>query len=169
MENMEVAFEIKTEYIDSLIYDEFQLNDEKIINSSFFGNIKNHDIGFSDIKSFRELFSESNGVVMYVKKLRTEIVMEGFQIALFFGPQSGFVEINFSKNELIHGDKIDKEKTYILLQYFKSIMDRYEIKKIYFGYEPAIDDNTCLIKIIKSTDDVRIMIENLSQDDIHCS
>ncbi|WP_145331971.1 hypothetical protein [Paenibacillus xylanexedens] len=64
-----------------------------------------------------------------------------------FDGESGSVENNFSEIELIEDRISDKEKGLGLLKYFYLFMERYDVEPVKFGYEPAIDDDTCLIEL----------------------
>lgn len=54
----------------------------------------------------------------------------------------------FPKEELYSGEKSETAlKVEGLVRYIFDVMDKYEIKKVRVRYEPATDDDTCLVEI----------------------
>ena len=144
VESLELVFDLRTEYLDNMLFHDFKLTPDNIISSNFYDNEEERNKEFKDITSFSEFFTIPGTGTITVDKLRLGITLEQFLILLSFDGESGTVEINFSEIELIEDRIFDKEKGLGLLKYFYLFMD---VESVKFGYEPAIDDDTCLIEL----------------------
>lgn len=148
MEFLEVSFEIKMIHLDKIIFDEFNLNKEIIKTSHFYDTEEQMDKEFKEISSFVNFFNSPKTGTITVKELFLGTKIEDFLILLSFNSELGNIDINFSEEDFLVGDNIDKFKSSKLMDYFLPLMQKYQIKSIRFGYEPATDDDTCLIELI---------------------
>lgn len=70
--------------------------------------------------------------------------------------------MNFHEEELYSGEKSETAlKAEGLIRYIFDMMDKYEIKKVRVGYEPATDDDTCLVEINNETKNFNHIVTTL--------
>jgi hypothetical protein len=161
VEFLEVVFDLKTVYLDKILFNEFELTADNIKSSHFYDTNEERDKEFHEIGSFSEFFIKPGTGTITVKELKLGTKLEEFLILISFDEESGTIDINFSKSELIKDDNLDKEKCLKLLEYFLSLMKRYDVESVRFGYEPATDDDTCLIELKEGVSQINDLVNRL--------
>ncbi len=161
MEFLEIVFDFKTKYLDELLFHEFKLKPDHIKSSHFYDTDKEIDIEFHEITSFSNFFAKQGTGTIVVKEICLGMIMEEVFILFSFDGESGTIDISFPESELIEDKIFNKEKGLQLIEYFSSFMKRYELKSVRFGYEPATDDDTCLIELKEGMTQIKDLVNNL--------
>ncbi|WP_046226172.1 hypothetical protein [Paenibacillus dauci] len=161
MEFLEVVFDLKTVYLDKLLFKEFNLTEDKIKSSHFYDTNLEQDKEFYEITSCSDFFTKPGTGTVLVKKIQLGTMLTEVLVLISFDEESGIVEINFPESELIEGNRLDKEKCLKLLEYFLSLMEHYDLKSVRFGYEPAADDDTCLIELKPDVTQIKDLVDRL--------
>lgn len=161
MEFLEVVFDLRTAYLDKMLFNEFKLSADNIKSSHFYDTDEERDMEFHEIASFSEFFTKQKTGTITVKELRLGTILEEFLILFSFDGESGTIDINFSESELIEDNILNKEKCLKLMEYFLSLMERYDVKSVRFGYEPATDDDTCLIELKEGVTQIKDLVNRL--------
>jgi hypothetical protein len=161
MDFFEFVFDFKTEYLDKMIFNEFKLTANNVKSSHFYDIDKQRDVEFHEIASFSEFFTKPGTGTITVKQLQLGTILEEFLILLSFDGESGTIDINFAESELIENHIFNKEKCLKLMEYFSSFMERYDVKSARFGYEPATDEDTCLIELKEGATQIKDLVDRL--------
>ncbi|MBH5317317.1 hypothetical protein I6N90_05760 [Paenibacillus sp. GSMTC-2017] len=161
MEFLEVVFNLRTVYLDKLLFDEFKLTADNIKSSHFYDNDEERDKEFHEIASFSDFFTKPATGTITVKELQLGTVLEEFLIVFSFNEEFCTIDINFSESDWIVDNILDKKKCLELMEYFLSLMERYHIESVRFGYEPATDDDTCLIELKAGVTQMKDIVNRL--------
>ncbi|MEK5061897.1 hypothetical protein ACFSVM_00790 [Paenibacillus shunpengii] len=149
MENLEIIIEDfpKIE-LDKLVYNELKVSSSEVKSSHFYDHNSGSDIEFYQIKSFSDVLSPIGTGNLYLKQLEIGSQVNDVMIIFSFNEDVGDVTFNFSENELYEGERLEvRQKAEKILEYLTVIKDKFNIPKIRFGFEPATDDDTCLVEL----------------------
>ncbi|WP_458125440.1 hypothetical protein [Paenibacillus sp. Z3-2] len=83
-------------------------------------------------------------------------------IVFSFNEESGDIVINFPEEELFSGENPETMlKAQKLIEYILNFKNKYAIEKVRIGYEPAMDNDTCLVEINKEMMDTNAIVSKL--------
>lgn len=83
-------------------------------------------------------------------------------VVFSFDKDYGDITIKFPENELFAVDRsVQKHRAYKLVEFLLRLRDEYNIAKVKIGFEPASDDDTCLVTIHEEVDDLERIIEKI--------
>lgn len=149
MENLEIILmDFNKSNLDQFIKEDLNIQLNQIRSSHFFDNSRGEDTEFQDITSLEEIFSPRGTGNLFLSNLNLGYTFSDVMIVFSFDEKDGDMTMNFPEEELFSGEKSETElKVEGLVRYIFDMMDKYEIKKVRVGYEPATDDDTCLVEI----------------------
>ena len=159
-DNFEIIFNnFKRINIDNLIYEYFKISNIVIVNSHFYDEEADRDLEFSDIKSISEYFIKSRNACFSIKTLELGILLSDVVILINSDNENGEIVINFPVDTLFSGIKKEVgNKCEKILNCIREIKEKYNFETLIMGFEPATDDDMCLVK----TDTINLkLIENL--------
>lgn len=161
MENLEIILgDFRKDELDKLIYDELKINSSEVKSSHFFDNNNGVDIEFHQIKSFREVLSPIGTGNVFLNQLEIGCNIKDVMIIFSFDKEFGDITINFSENELYGGKSSDvRLKAKKILETLVGLKDKFSIPNIKIGFEPASDDDTCLVEISEEVVDLESALE----------
>jgi hypothetical protein len=149
MENLEVILEgFKKEKLDELVFEKLQLNNTNVKTSHFFNKENEEDIEFHQIQSLKNILSPSGTGNILLHNLELGYTVKETLIVFSFDEEYGDIVFNFPESELFTGVSTEmKSNCKKLLKYFVELKDQFVISKVRIGFEPATDDDTCLIEL----------------------
>lgn len=163
MENIEIIyFDIDKQHVDEFFKENIFFKESDIKSSHFYDHRTKQDKEFSQIESIAEVLSPNGTGSIVLKKLLHGIVLEDIVITLSFSENDGEIVINFPESSLLYGEEgTVKSKCISLLEYLTKVKEMYNVPKIRIGYEPATDDDTCLIEILSESFSIDNALSNL--------
>ncbi|MBW4082938.1 hypothetical protein [Paenibacillus sp. S150] len=163
MENLEIILtNFNKDALDKFILEELNLSEVNIESSHFYDNNSGQDIEFYQIESIIEIFSPMGTGNIVVEKLKFGINLNNIVIVFSFDERLGDIILNFPDSNIFVGDKhITQFHSRCLLKYLINLKNKYNIPNIRFGYEPASDDDTCLISINNDELDINSALEKI--------
>lgn len=159
IENLEIILEnFKKNELDNFIFHELKINPTEVKSSHFFDNNRGSDIEFHQIKSLNKVLSPSGTGNVFLNQLELGCRIKDVVIVFSFDEQLGDITFNFSENELFEGTdaRLNIKKT---LETLISLKDKFNIPTIRIGFEPASDDDTCIVKIGREKFDLESAVE----------
>lgn len=149
MENLEVVLNnFKKADLNNFIYKELDLPSLKITSSHFYNNVLDKDISFLEVGNLEEILSPTGTGNILLKEIELGIPLKEVMIVLSFDSLTGDIVLNFPADSLIlesRSDNIQRVKK--LVNYLIEIKKTYNLPGVIFGYEPAEDEDTMLLKI----------------------
>lgn len=163
MENLEIIYyDIDKGKIDKFFSDSLNIKASDIKSSQFYDNSSDQDMEFHQVKSLSRILSPVGTGSIVLKQLNHGITLEDVVIVLSFNEKDGEVVFNFPENNLFAGDtETINYKCRILIEYLTTLMEKYDVRKTRIGYEPASDDDTCLIELTDNKLDVESAVQKL--------
>ena len=163
MENLEIIYyDIDKGKIDEFFNDSLNISASDIKSSQFYDNYSEQDVEFHQVESLSEILSPTGTGSIVLKQLNHGITLEDVVIVLSFNEKDGEVVLNFPENNLFSGDtETINHKCRILIEHLTKLMEKYNAPKIRIGYEPASDDDTCLIELTDNKLDVENALQKL--------
>lgn len=161
LENLEIILEdFRKDELDNLIFHELKINLTEIKSSHFFDNNSGADIEFHQIKSFKEVLSPSGTGNVFLNQLELGCCIKDVVIVFSFDKEFGDITFNFSENEIYEGKGTDvRLNIKKILETLVSLKDKFNIPNIRIGFEPASDDDTCIVNIGKGKFDLESAVE----------
>ncbi len=152
MEYIEIIIsDIKKKYIDSIIKNDFEISNEKIISSHFYNKKDSKDIEFHDISNFENYYKNNGTGNIFARELFLGSKIYNVVIVISFDEKFGDIVLNFEEKEVLLENEEERNNHISII--FKKLYDlifKYELKEIKIGYEPAIDDEMLLAIINKN-------------------
>jgi hypothetical protein len=164
LENLEVILtNFSKDEINKFVLEELSLSDLNIKSSHFYDSFSGQDIEFHQIKSIQDILSPVGTGNLVLKYLEFGITMQNIVIVLSFDERLGDIVFNFPESNIFGGDDkgITQSHCRHLLKHLMELKEKYSIPNIRFGYEPASDDDTCLISINDNKIDIDTAIEKI--------
>lgn len=161
MENLEIILEdFRKDELDNLISDGLKINTAEVKSSHFFDSNSGADIEFHQIKSFRDVLSPTGTGNVFLNQLEIGCSIKDVMIIFSFDKEFGDITFNFSENELYEGKSSDvRLNVKKILETLVGLKDKFNIPNIRIGFEPASDDDTCLVKIGQEVVDLESAVE----------
>ncbi|PPQ50712.1 hypothetical protein C5G87_02260 [Paenibacillus peoriae] len=149
MENFEIILEdFRKDELDKLVFEELKINSSEVKSSHFFDNNSGEDIEFHQIKSLREVLSPIGTGNAFLNQVEIGCNLKDVLIIFSFEKYTGDIIFNFPEIELFTGEVSEvKLKAEKIVKFFVDLKDKYNIPKIRIGFEPASDDDSCLVEI----------------------
>ncbi|MDR6718755.1 hypothetical protein [Paenibacillus sp. 2003] len=148
--------------LDQFIKNDLNIQVDQIQSSHFYDNRSENDIGFQQIESLEEILSPKGTGNILLSQLNLGHTYNDVMIVFSFDEESGDIVMNFPEEELFSGEKPETMlKAQKLIEYILNIKNKYSIEKVRIGYEPAMDDDTCLVEIDKEMMDMKTIIAKL--------
>jgi len=149
LENLEIILEnFKKDQLNRFVFDELKINSYKVKSSHFFDSNRQEDIEFHQIKSIEEILSPDGTGNVLLEQIEIGSILNDVMIIFSFDYDSGDITFNFSESELFEGKVSEiKLKARKIVETLISLKDKYHITKIRIGFEPATDDDSCLVEI----------------------
>ncbi|WMT41983.1 hypothetical protein RE628_05965 [Paenibacillus sp. D2_2] len=149
MEKFEIILEdFRKDELDKLISDELKINSSEVKSSHFFDNNSGADIEFHQIKSFKDVLSPIGTGNVFLNHMEIGCSLKDVMMIFSFDKEFGDITFNFSENELYEGKSSDvRLKAKKILESLVGLKEKFDIPKIRIGFEPASDDDTCLVEI----------------------
>lgn len=149
MDNLEIILEnFPKEELDRFISDGLKMNSAEVESSHFFDNNRGEDIEFHQIQSFRDVLSPSGTGNVFLKQLEIGCSITDVVVIFSFDEAFGDITFTFSEKELYECKSSDvRLHVMTILGTLIDLKDKFHIPIIRIGYEPASDDDTCLVKM----------------------
>lgn len=149
MENFEIILvDFRKDELDKLVFDELKINSSEVKSSHFFDNNSGADIEFHQIKSFWDVLSPIGTGNVFLNQMEIGCSLKDVMIVFSFDKEFGDITFNFLEKELYEGKSSDvRLKTRKTLEFLIALKEKFSIPKIRLGFEPASDDDTCLVEI----------------------
>lgn len=163
MESLEIILiDFNKNNLDRFIKNDLNIQVDRIKSSHFYDNHSEKDIEFQQIESFEEILSPRGTGKLLLSELSLGHTLNDVIIVFSFDEESGDIVMNFPEEELLTGETSEATlKAQKLIEYVLDIMKKYAIEKVRIGYEPATDDDTCLVEINKETMDTNSIVAKL--------
>ncbi|MFE9275769.1 hypothetical protein ACQKLN_08925 [Paenibacillus glucanolyticus] len=161
LENLEIILEdIRKNELDRLVSDELKINSSEVKSSHFFDNISGADFEFHQIKSLMDVLSPIGTGNVFLNQMEIGCSLKDVMIIFSFDEEFGDITFNFPENELFDGKSSDvRLKAKKILESLVVLRDKFDIPKIRIGFEPASDDDTCLVEIGREAVDLESAVE----------
>lgn len=163
MERLEmILIEFSKNSLDRFIKNDLNIQVDRIKSSHFYDNHSESDIEFQQIESFKEILSPKGTGNILLSQLNLGHTFNDVMIVFSFDEESGDIVMNFPEEELFSGENPETMlKAQRLIEYILDIKKKYAIEKVRIGYEPAMDDDTCLVEIDKEMMDTNAIVAKL--------
>ncbi|MGN7411114.1 hypothetical protein [Paenibacillus sp. SAF-068] len=163
MESLEIILiDFNKNNLNQFIKNELNIQVDQIKSSHFYDNYSENDIKFQQIKSFKEVLSPKGTGNILLSQLNLGHTFDDVMIVFSFDEESGDIVMNFPEKELFSGENPETMlKAQKLIEYILNIKNKYAIEKVRIGYEPAMDDDTCLVEIDKEMMDTNVIVSKL--------
>ncbi|MDM5154766.1 hypothetical protein QUF88_13325 [Bacillus sp. DX1.1] len=151
MENVEIILSnVKKEYLDLIIKQEFKLTSDKVISSHFFDKVNKKDIEYTDALNLSDYYSTPNTGNIFVKEVSVGDRLINVMIIMSFDEEFGDIVLNFEEEQFICSSEDElKQKLRKIINKLTEVFERYEVEEIRLGFEPATDDDMSLLIIDK--------------------
>jgi hypothetical protein len=163
LESVEIILiDFNKNYLNQFIKNDLNIQAERIKSSHFYDNHNESDIEFQQIESFEEILTPKGTGNLLLSELSLGHTFNDVMIVFSFDEESGDIVMNFPEEELFSGENSETLlKAQKLIEYILDIKKKYAIEKVRIGYEPAMDDDTCLVEIDKETTDTNSIVAKL--------
>ncbi|XMB28298.1 hypothetical protein PaeBR_08645 [Paenibacillus sp. BR2-3] len=163
MENLEIILEdFRKDELDKLVFDELKIKSSEVKSSHFFDNSSEEDIEFHQIKSFQEVLSPVGTGNVFLNQIDIGCSLKDVMIIFSFNKDSGDITFNFSESELFEGKSSEvRLKAMKIVESLVGLKGKYDIPKIRIGFEPATDDDSCLVEIGQDEVDLERAVEQI--------
>ncbi|WP_306821956.1 hypothetical protein [Paenibacillus sp. BGI2013] len=163
LESLEIILiDFNKNRLDPFIKNDLNIQADQIKSSHFYDNRSENDIEFQQIESLEEVLSSKGTGNMLYSQLNLGHTFNDVMIVFSFDEESGDIVINFPEEELFSGENPETMlKAQKLIEYILDIKNKYAIEKVRIGYEPAMDDDTCLVEIDKETMNMNAIVSKL--------
>ncbi|MFE6074959.1 hypothetical protein ACFVQB_10835 [Paenibacillus sp. NPDC057886] len=163
MEHLEIILiDFNKSNLDRFIKKDLDIQVDQIKSSHFYDNRSENDIEFQQIESLEEILSPKGSGNLLLSELSLGHTLNDVMIVFSFDEESGDIVINFPEEELFTGETSEAPlKAQKLIEYILDIKKKYAIEKVKIGYEPAMDDDTCLVEIDKEMMDTNVIVSKL--------
>lgn len=148
MENLEVILiDFPKERLDELVHNELDLKGMNIKSSHFYDQTTGNDLEIGQVASMQDTLTPSGSGNLVVKKLELGLPLHEVVIVFSFDQRLGDITFNFPDEELKKDNENGNDRVKYLLEYLLQVKRKYAIPVVRVGYEPATDDDTCLIEL----------------------
>ncbi|WP_338707867.1 hypothetical protein [Paenibacillus amylolyticus] len=163
MQSLEIILiDFNKNNLDRFIKNDLNIQADQIKSSHFYDNRSENDIEFQQIESLEEILSPKGTGNVLLSQLNRGHTFNDVMIVFSFDEEFGDIVINFPGEELFSGENSETTlKAQKLIEYILDIKNKYAIEKVRIGYEPAMDDDTCLVEIDKETTNINAIIAKL--------
>ncbi|MFE3577665.1 hypothetical protein [Lysinibacillus sp. NPDC059133] len=163
MENLEIILEdFRKDELDKLVFEELKISSPEIKSSHFFDKNSGDDIEFHQIKSFQEILTPLGTGNVFLNQIEIGCSLNNVMIIFSFDKDIGDITFNFSERELLVDERTEiKLKAKKIVESLLVLKDKYNIPKIRIGFEPASDDDSCLLVIGQEAIDLESAIEQI--------
>ncbi|WP_410514444.1 hypothetical protein [Paenibacillus sp. BR2-3] len=163
LENLEIILEdFRKDELDKLVFDELKIKSSEVKSSHFFDNSSEEDIEFHQIKSFQEVLSPVGTGNVFLNQIDIGCSLKDVMIIFSFNKDSGDITFNFSESELFEGKSSEvRLKAMKIVESLVGLKGKYDIPKIRIGFEPATDDDSCLVEIGQDEVDLERAVEQI--------
>ncbi|WP_256984536.1 MULTISPECIES: hypothetical protein [Paenibacillus] len=163
MESLEIILiDFNKNKLDQFIKNGLNIQAERIKSSHFYDNRSENDIEFQQIESLEEILSPKGTGNILLSQLNLGHTFNDVMIVFSFDEESGDIVMNFPEEELFSGENSETLlKAQKLIEYILDIKKKYAIEKVRIGYEPAMDDDTCLVEIDKEITNMNAVVAKL--------
>lgn len=152
MEKLEIILkDIRKNYISPFFLDYINLGKENIISSHFFDTKRNMDITYQNVGDINKYFNVPGTCNIYLKEVSIGKKIQEVLTIISCDEIYGDITISFDEKQLNDDSEINMEiNARAVLNELIWILSKWEIKKIYFGYEPAEDEDMKIVEIGES-------------------
>ncbi|SDL15772.1 hypothetical protein SAMN05428961_104104 [Paenibacillus sp. OK060] len=163
LESLEIILiDFNKNILDQFIKNDLNIQVDQIKSSHFYDNRSENDIEFQQIESLEEVLSPKGTGNILFSQLNLGHTFNDVMIVFSFDEESGDIVMNFPEEELFSGENPETMlKAQTLIEYILNIKNKYAIEKVRIGYEPAMDDDTCLVEIDKETTNMNAIVAKL--------
>ncbi|MFJ2046071.1 hypothetical protein ACIOBL_20920 [Paenibacillus taichungensis] len=163
MQSLEIILiDFNKNNLDRFIKNDLNIQVDQVKSSHFYDNRSEKDIEFQQIESLEEILSPKGTGNILLSQLNLGHTYNDVMIVFSFDEEYGDIVINFLEEELFSGEKPETMlKAQKLIEYILNIKNKYSIEKVRIGYEPAMDDDTCLVEIDKETTNMNAIVAKL--------
>ena len=163
MENFEIILEdFRKDELDKLVFEELKISSSKVKSSHFFDKDSGDDVEFHQIKSFQEILTPLGTGNVFLNQIEIGCSLENVMVIFSFDKDTGDITFNFSERELLVGESTEIElKAKKIVESLLVLKDKYDIPKIRIGFEPASDNDSCLLVIGQVAIDLESAIEQI--------
>ncbi|AIQ53435.1 hypothetical protein [Paenibacillus sp. FSL R7-0331] len=163
MENLEIILEdFRKDELDRLIFEELRITSSEVKSSHFFDKNNGEDIEFHQIKSFQAILSPIGTGNIFLNQIGIGCSLNNVMTIFSFDEDVGEITFNFSERELFVGERTEiKLKARKIVESLLVLKEKYDIPKIRIGFEPASDDDSCLVVIGQKKVDLESTIEQI--------
>ncbi|UOK64516.1 hypothetical protein [Paenibacillus amylolyticus] len=163
MESLEIILiDFDKNKLDQFIKNDLNIQLDQIKSSHFYDNRSENNIEFQQIESLEEILSPKGTGNVLLSQLNLGHTFNDMMIVFSFDEESGDIVMNFPEGELFTGETSEAMlKAQKLIEYILDIKKKYAIKKVRIGYEPAMDDDTCLVEIDIEMMDTNVIVSKL--------
>ncbi|KOS61806.1 hypothetical protein FJQ98_18585 [Lysinibacillus agricola] len=163
MENLEIILEdFRKDELNKLVFEELLISSPEVKSSHFFDKNSGDNIEFHQIKSYQEILTPLGTGNVFLNQIEIGCSLNNVMIIFSFDKDTGDITFNFSERELLVGARTEiKLKSKKIVESLLVLKDKYDIPKIRIGFEPASDEDSCLLVIGQEAIDLESAIEQI--------
>lgn len=163
MENIEVLLvDFQKDKLDQLVFEELQIIISKVKASHFFDKKNEEDVEFYQVNSLQNLLTPSGTGTILLHQLELGYTVNEILIVFSFDEEYGDIVFNFPESKLFTGKSTEVKSNWKkLLKFFIGLKYKFSISKVRIGFEPATDDDTCLIELNENIIDIDAIAEKM--------
>ncbi|MGE7950074.1 hypothetical protein [Lysinibacillus sp. NPDC093688] len=163
MENLEIILEnFRKDELDKLVFEELKISSTEVKSSHFYDKNSGDDVEFHQIKSFQEILTPLGTGNVFLNQIEIGCSLNNVMIIFSFDKDTGDITLNFSERELLVGERTEiKLKAKKIVESLLVLKVKYDIPKIRIGFEPASDDDSCLMVIGQEVNVLESAIEQI--------
>lgn len=162
MEHLEIVLiDFPKDNIDELVFEELKINDFQIKSSHFFNNETMKEIQFNNVKSLKKIFTPCGTGNILLHQLDLGLNIKDVIIIFSFDEIVGDITFNFPEDGIEVSEILTDIK--IVVQLLLDLRGKFNIPTIKFGFEPATDNDTCIIKLSDGECDLETIARKIIQ------
>ncbi|GIO41757.1 hypothetical protein [Paenibacillus apis] len=163
MDNLEIILEdFRKDMLNKLVFEELKISSLEAKSSHFFDKNSGDDIEFYQVKNLKEILSPLGTGNVFLNQVEIGCSINNVLIIFSFDKDVGDITFNFSERELLGGEGTEiKLKAKKIVETLLVLKDKYDIPKIRIGFEPASDDDSCLLVICQEAIDLESAVERI--------
>lgn len=151
-----IIVDVNKGYLDSLIYHDLKIKNDKIISSHFYDLRTQTDKEFFQVKSLQEIMYGRNTGNMLISELNIGTKIQNVLVIFSFDEKTGDITFSFDKEDL------NKSELYNMISSLMILKHKYKIPEIRLGFDSAYDKDMCIIIISNESQNINDIIKTVN-------
>lgn len=156
MDNFEIILkDFPKKNLDKFVDEELLKYKKMIRYSNFFDNKSNTNLTIEKILSLSGILDPIGSGIISFSALKFGVFLGSAVIMFSFDELVGDIEINFEEDSVFVGEKIEVvNRCEKIIKKALELKKKYSVPVVLMGFEPAEDEDTCLLKL--DNDDINL-------------